>query len=402
MFESPIVRRSVQECGLDDRFRSREAPDQCCDTYKGEPLVDHSILSRLRAVPLALALAFALLVATLISSVLIASAALADEGKKTFEVSIFPTEVVAGVATDVTFTFKNTSEPMITMGSANITIPDGVEVAGHSGVIELRTMKLGERKADTNPREYTFTVTAICPEDEEPVEWTIAAKQANNFSGTGNDFDLDNSDLTMTVTCEAITEPETDPYDGPPGLLPKSTPDGGWDAFDFCPGKKPCGPATTSSGDTSAELILSGNITAWFMSLRDDVDLSKACGDDFDGASGSAALYFHAIGDPKGKQVVITIENATDADDYEVCFGSDKRFTQANGDPAVYDGSFYWVGVIGDCPAQDAPGKRPTGGKDGGVGKPVACVSDRSSDAGSGTVMLTIDLPPGDPLIKIG
>jgi hypothetical protein len=83
---------------------------------------------------------------------------------------------------------------------------------------------------------------------------------------------------------------------------------------------------------------------------------------------------------------------------FEVCFGADAPWTQADGTPAVYDGSFFWVGLIDDCAAGNA-GNRPPGQADG-LGQPIGCVLDRFVEGDD--VVLIVLAPPGDPRIKIG
>src|SRR3954469_4915112 len=86
-----------------------------------------------------------------------------------------------------------------TLGSANITPPDGFAVArlsttrgqltvGPNGVIQLRNLGL---VPSTPPSTVTVTIEADVPcSGSSHATWGVQAKQSNDFNGTGNDFTL--------------------------------------------------------------------------------------------------------------------------------------------------------------------------------------------------------------------
>jgi hypothetical protein len=321
---------------------------------------------------------------------------------KKFTFSIDPGSVVEDEPTELTFTLTNTSPNPIDLGSANITIPDGldVEIVGSPAgvdivdwetefIIELRDLSLPRNTSWTG----AFLVTAAdCVPDT--YEWVVVAKQANDFAGEGNEFALEGSYPVTAVTCEEEEE-EEDP-ETTQGPQPGFTPPGGWDYAEFCPGKSPCPPAQVTLENTTALLTPGGNAAALFLAVKEESPM--ACGSDFSAVSED--IYFDVIGGQGGKTLTITLVGAAglkDLEDYEVCFGGDSPWTQADGFPAVYDGTHFWVGTLDDCPAPR--GNRPPG-HDQGLGKPIACVI--SIVESGGNVVIVIYAPPGDPRIKIG
>jgi hypothetical protein len=371
------------------------------DRKRGSNVND--ILSRSGAARTALAMTLAILLG---AAVLATGSADAAPPKK-FTMTIDPTSIVEHTPTEVSFTLENKTAQPIELGSANITIPDGVTVdvlAGSQGsinettnTIELRNLDLAAGATWTD----TFLVTTgDCSDD--PYVWEVVAKQANDFSGAGNDFAYVGSFPELTVTCEG-EEPE--PPSTTNGPTPRFTPPGGWDFSEFCPGKKQCGPAEFSHGGTVAKLTASDNAVGLFLAVK-DASPAAICGiESVDAVSGD--IYFDVLGDPRHKTLQITLEGmrlefeddeAADAlAAFEVCFGADAPWIQADGEPAVFDGIF-WVGTLAECPSNQ-PGNRPYG-QDDGTGKPIACVESR--DIVGNDFVIVIKAPPGDPLIRIG
>jgi hypothetical protein len=307
-------------------------------------------------------------------------------GHKTFTVDLDPSSIVADTPTWVTFTITNTAANPITMQAVNITIPDGVTVTGESEVIELRDLGLTAGSTTT----HTYEVTAACA--EEPYVWLVDARQANNFNSDDNVFDLEGDHPTLDVPC--VTEPTSPPDDNGNGNGTPFTPPGGWDQTTSCRGggNQPC--ELEHESDTTGVTLKTGGNATLFLSLRDADDIEMACGDGF--ASESDAVFFDVRGHQLDKTITVTIKNAEgDVDDYEVCYGGDAPFLQKDDLPAVFDGQFFWVGIIGACPEGSSP---PFLG--GTIGKPSPCVM--SKDVVGDDVVIVIWAPPGDPLIKIG
>lgn len=142
-----------------------------------------------RSLPLAAALGVLLLGA-------MAPAAAASNGKE-FILAISPTEVSAGAGgVTASATFTNPADARQQLGSANLTPPPGfvvtqARIAGapnpaiRNTTVELRNLSLAPGRSVT----VTMAISAPCGSSASP-EWTVQAKQANDFRGTGNDIAL--------------------------------------------------------------------------------------------------------------------------------------------------------------------------------------------------------------------
>jgi hypothetical protein len=338
------------------------------------------------------AVTVALLVGALTVGIVAADAA----PPKKFTMSIDPVSIVVDDETPITFALSNTSPNPISLGSANITIPTGVNVTAvpdgatiNGDVIELRDLALAAGSTWTG--DVSVTV-ATCP---ATFEWLVVAKQANNFLGDGNEFEYQGSFPVLAVTCAEEEDEEPEAFQGP---SPQFTPPGGWDAAIFCPGKQACPSPTVTLGNTSATLSVGGNAAAVFLAVKAGNAVPMDCGADFESQSGD--IYFDVIGGQRHKTVTIRLFGAagTDLSALDVCFGADSPWNQADGTPAVYDGSFFWVGLLDDCPVV-GNGNRPPGANDG-LGRPIGCVLDRFEDGADAVIVVLA--PPGDPRIKIG
>lgn len=147
----------------------------------------HSRRSR-RILPLAVALA-------LLVAVFYAGPAGAEAGKN-YTLTATPDFVVAGESNTFTFTVTNLADTQ-TLGSMNVEIPDGFTVQGVEGsTIELRNLDIPAGGS------YDFTVTATADCDAGfAFTWTSTAKQANDYSGEGNDFTNVGADPSTAVAC---------------------------------------------------------------------------------------------------------------------------------------------------------------------------------------------------------
>lgn len=328
--------------------------------------------------------ALAMTLALLLGAAVLAVGPAQAGGHKTFTVDLDPSSIDADTPTLVTFTIANTAANPITMQAVNITIPDGVTVTGESGVIELRDLGLAAGSETT----HTYEVEADC--SAEPYVWLVDARQANNFNSDDNAFDLEGGHPTLDVPC--VTEPTSPPDDTGNGNGNPFTPPGGWDETTSCRGKQPC--ELELDSDTTGVTLKAGGNATLFLSLRDAGDIEMECGAGF--ASESDAVFFDVRGHQLDKTITVTIKGAEgDVADYEVCYGGDAPFMQKDDLPAVFDGQFFWVGIIDACPEGSSP---PFLGA--ATGKPAPCVM--SKDVVNGDVVIVIWAPPGDPLIKIG
>jgi hypothetical protein len=149
----------------------------------------------------------ALLTALIATCVLAAPAGAAT---KPYSVVISPGTTVGGstVAFQAKFTNRTTSQ---TLGSANLTAPAGFTVLSASvgaqaqtvsgNVVQLRNLGIAPGAS------VIATVRAGVPSSNPCASaqfaWQVAAKQSNDFNGTGNDFaPLVDSSLTTSTTCD--------------------------------------------------------------------------------------------------------------------------------------------------------------------------------------------------------
>jgi hypothetical protein len=111
---------------------------------------------------------------------------------------------VSGTNAQVTFNVKNESGSNTTLGSLNLNMPTGVTLqavgdpfasTSTGAQLQLRNLNL----APGASHAVTFTVTA--PNVCGTLQWSVAAKQSNDFNGSGNDFQLkQSSGLTSLIT----------------------------------------------------------------------------------------------------------------------------------------------------------------------------------------------------------
>jgi len=149
------------------------------------------------------------LVVALVGACALASPAAA--ATKPYSVVISPNTVPAGVSVpfQAKFTNRTTSQ---TLGSANLTAPAGFSVASASvgaqaqtvsgNIVQLRNLGVAPGKS------VIATVVATVPSSNPCAPagftWAVAAKQSNDFNGTGNDFGplAPDSSLTTSATCD--------------------------------------------------------------------------------------------------------------------------------------------------------------------------------------------------------
>ena len=120
-----------------------------------------------------------------------ASASTCLPSGKCFAVTVSPTNPTAGATTS--FAFKITNEATTqTLGSAQITAPPGFVITGAPGSKSFTPSSALFINLGVNPSaSTTLTVNAIPVCGGGSYQWGIEAKQSNDFSGTGNDFQLD-------------------------------------------------------------------------------------------------------------------------------------------------------------------------------------------------------------------
>jgi hypothetical protein len=181
----------------------------------------------------------------LVAAALFPSPAHAAPARKQYLVTVAPDAVGAGQTREYSFTATNQSGSQ-SLGSIDVTAPpdftlmsvtqqpqrasDGsfVGTASLSGstLLEIRNLSLPPSDSVT----VRFTAQAPCTQDPGADEWGLAAKQSNDFKGTGNDFSPDpSSQRTTGVTGTCRLGWTTQPSDAKVGQAITNTP---YDAFD--------------------------------------------------------------------------------------------------------------------------------------------------------------------------
>lgn len=178
------------------------------------------------------ALALAALVVGLVG------AAQAAPSTKKYQVTIDPVTAAAGSTANHTLTLRNDTTSSQQLGSANVSVPTGFAVnsvgtptasggkswsaALGTNVIELRAASQSDSLAPGQSVSTSMSVTTACNANSgQP--WGTVAKQANNFSGSGNDF-KSLGDPALTVTQGGGTVARLVFVQQPPATTEKNSP----------------------------------------------------------------------------------------------------------------------------------------------------------------------------------
>jgi hypothetical protein len=153
---------------------------------------------------------------TLVLGALTGPAAGAATSTKFYTATVTPTSSIAGGTATYTFTIGNSSTSTQLLGSGNITVAAGftsVTVGAVTpppgkvwtatlvaGVITLRNPGPGSTSRLAPGESVSVLVTATAPTACGSFTWTTAAKQSNDFNGTGNDFVRVGADPTIEIT----------------------------------------------------------------------------------------------------------------------------------------------------------------------------------------------------------
>jgi hypothetical protein len=144
----------------------------------------------------------------LVTMLLAVGASPAAAATKPYTLNISPSSAPAGARVSFTATFANPADAQQQLGSANLTAPSGFRLVSASvpgpatatvsgGAVQLRGAALQPGSS------LAVTVVADVPCSAGTGQWTVLAKQANDFKGPpGNDLTLDasGSSLTTAVT----------------------------------------------------------------------------------------------------------------------------------------------------------------------------------------------------------
>lgn len=184
----------------------------------------------------------------LVAMAVIPGAAQAAPDRKVYTVTVSPSSVGAGQTVGFTFTARNDSGSQ-SLGSINLSVPpdftlvgdpqqptrqsDGAAVGTATRIgttlIEIRNLSL----APSDTVTVTFTAQAPCVQSTTPGadRWGLAAKQSNDFKGTGNDFAPNASsqrttDVMGSCQLDWLTEPASAEVGAPITVTPYDAADG--------------------------------------------------------------------------------------------------------------------------------------------------------------------------------
>ena len=110
---------------------------------------------------------------------------------KCFAVTVSPASPAAGANTSFVFAITNEASTQ-RLGSVQISAPSGFVITGASGSASFTSSSALFIELSLAPSATTtLTLSAAGPCLGGTYQWGIKAKQSNDFSGTGNDFQLD-------------------------------------------------------------------------------------------------------------------------------------------------------------------------------------------------------------------
>ena len=290
----------------------------------------------------------------------------APAATKDFSMTVAPGSVPAGRLVDMTATIRNLTAQQ-RLGSANVTPPPGfaaVSVTSLSrpqpatativgGVVQLRELSLPPQGSVT----VALKVTTPCSVGVSP-DWTVVAKQANDFSGLpGNGLTLDMGASSLSTTTIGACTPCPEDQVCSASL-------GG-----------PTGSHSTVTSDPDATKVDVGLLT---MSQSAPVDCAGY-------AERSSDTFRMDAPQNRAKRAVLTFSAATrpvtGRDPLEVCYAAPWLFqpkSKTTLSVVMIDGVLNYVGRLPDCHGGSSP--RP-------------CVTDRDNTLRS----IEFEMPPGDP-----
>ena len=289
----------------------------------------------------------------------------APAATKDFSMTVAPGAVPAGVPVNMAATIRNLTAQQ-RLGSANVSPPAGfaaVSVTSLSrpqpatativgGVVQLRELSLPPQGSVT----VALQVTTPCSVGVSP-DWTVVAKQANDFSGLpGNSLTLDNAASSLSTTTIGACTP--------------------------CPEDEVCsaslggatGSHSTVTSDPDATKVDVGLLTMSQTGAHDCAGYVER----------STDTFLMDAPQNRAKRAVLTLSGATrpvtGRDPLEVCYASPWMFqpkARTTLSVVIIDGVVHYVGRLGDC---RGPSARP-------------CVTDRDNTLRS----IEFEMPPGDP-----
>jgi hypothetical protein len=287
--------------------------------------------------------------------------------------SLVLTDNVVANGSTVTATFVNETAHQ-RLGSADLTAPSGYALTSATAsqgsatvvgnVVELRNLGL-------MPGQSVTVTIQLASSTCSTHEWTVQAKQANNFSGPpGNNLTLDtaNSNLNTAVCgvpCKKGATCSTD--------------------------------AGNSNGDAQVTALKADNAGELLESVNASDLAPLTCqnpdGSNYQSADRNTYGVFATV--HRKKVVKITIANpavSIPLKQQQVCFDAPYKFRTARGAPLLPDGKGGYAGLLPPCGADSDSVVRPAGTTS------VGPCHDRDDDKMIGsTVVLVVNIPSGLP-----
>jgi hypothetical protein len=295
---------------------------------------------------------------------------------------VVPSNPTAGASNTFTFTIQNEASPQ-QLGAVQISAPTGFMITGASlapGAPGTASVSSGSALFQdlslASGASTTLTVTATVSCGSGSYTWPIAAKQSNNFNGSGNNFQLDpksTNNLSGTAT----------------GSCTQSPP---------CPSRTTCSASASSSttGDsitvTTSTPVPQGDVVVAGIEGTDS-GVSYSCPTYTSSPDVFSFAVFDASGNPQSVPLTVTVRidkslvgssGHPGASSWQMCYGSTTPFTAVPGtsqqNVTIGGTPGYFTGLLPDC--------------SGNQGAP--CVQSQNKNM-AGDVIVTF-LASGDPL----
>jgi hypothetical protein len=234
---------------------------------------------------------------------------------------VTPSNPAAGTNTSFSFTIQNEASPQ-QLGSVQISAPTGFKITGASvapGASGTASFTSGSAlfiNLDVAPSSTaTLTVNATVPCGSGSYQWGIAAKQSNNFNGSGNDFQLDPnsnsiSNLSGTLTGSCTVAPPCQ----------SST----------------CSASASSATGTSVTVTTSSAVKGDVIVAGIDVNFNYSCPTYKSGADVVGFAVYNANGVPQSILLTVTVRidksvvstsGHPGASSWQICYASTTPFS---------------------------------------------------------------------------
>ena len=219
------------------------------------------------------------------------------------------TSTISGTNPQIAFNVHNESGSNTTLGSLNVDMPSGVTlqlpvgapgdpITGTSTSTQLQLRNLNLAPGASYLATFTISAPSVC----ETVQWNVAAKQSNDFNGSGNDFQLkQSSGLTSLITagCKlAFTDASGNPRNPASAIVNKTITDTAYTSL-----ANGANNVTVVAEDSSGNVLTtlnSGAVTLTKAAGTDDcTSTTTGCGSThgFDGSSslGQQASFVNGV-----------------------------------------------------------------------------------------------------------